>query len=172
MDNPSLIEISKLTKEQLLDLIKINSRNWNTLDGLWFSAVEEKFGLEAALELDILMWKTGSLIEAKRIKELLNINKGGLPNIMKTINLMSWAPSLGYEYEITDKNAVWTCTRCLPQEKRVEIGKGEFPCKPTFEACFGNVCKVIDPQVTVSCTFCPPDPHPDDAWCQWEFNIR
>jgi hypothetical protein len=39
------------------------SRNWLTVDGLWFSGVEEKFGLDEALELDVRMWEIGSRIE-------------------------------------------------------------------------------------------------------------
>ena len=115
------------------------------------------------------MWGIGSMIEAKRIKNLLNLQGGGLDNIIKTINFMSWAPGFGYEYELSTNRAIWTCKRCPPQEQRVKIGKGEFPCKPTFDACFNNVINVIDPRISVKCIFCPPDPHPDDAWCQWEF---
>jgi hypothetical protein len=38
MDNPVLQELEKLPKETLIDLVKMYSRNWMTLDGLWFSA--------------------------------------------------------------------------------------------------------------------------------------
>ncbi len=171
MDSPARRELTKLSKETLIELIEMYSRNWLTVDGLWFSGVEEKYGLEAALALDVRMWRLDSKIEAKRIKRLLDLKEGGLAEIMKTINLMSWAPSFGYEYQISGPQAVWTCRRCLPQEQRVEAGKGEFPCRPTFEACFTNVARVIDPRVEVACLFCPPDPHPADAWCQWEFRL-
>ena len=169
MNNPVLQELEKLEKETLIELIKMYSHNWLTVDGLWFSGVEEKYGLDAALELDVRMWGIGSMIEAKRIKNLLNLQGRGLDNIIKTINFMSWAPGFGYEYELSTNRAIWTCKRCPPQEQRVKIGKGEFPCKPTFDACFNNVIKVIDPRARVQCIFCPPGPHPDDAWCQWEF---
>ena len=171
MDNPALKEIKNLTKEALVELLQVYSRNWMTLDGLWFSGVEEKFGLDAALELDIRMWKIGSRIEAQRIKKFLKIDEGGLDNIMRVVNLMSWAPSFGYHYEVKEDTVIWTCTKCLPQEQRAKTGKEEFPCKPTFEACFYNVCRVIDPLVKVECIFCPPDPHPDDAWCQWKLFV-
>lgn len=168
MVNPVTNELEKLPRETLIELVKMNASNWMTLDGLWFSGVEEKFGLEAALELDIRMWKIGSRIEAKRIKKLLNLGKG-LDNVLRAINFMSWAAGFGYEVERTKNRAVWTCRHCPPQEQRVRMGKGEFPCDPTFDACFNNVIQVVDPDITVQCLFCPPGPHPDDAWCQWEF---
>jgi hypothetical protein len=169
MDNPVFQELEKLPKDTLIELINMYSHNWMTLDGLWFNGVEEKYGLDAALELDVRMWQIGSTIEATRIKNVLGLEEGGLDTIIKTINFMTWAPSFGYEYTISGNKAIWTCKHCPPQEQRVAMGKGEFACQPTFDACFNNVVKVIDPKVRVECTFCPPGPHPDDAWCQWEF---
>ena len=170
MQNPALNELEKLSKDTLIDLIKMYSRNWMTLDGLWFSGVEERYGLEAALDLDTRMWKIGSMTEAKRIKKLLRLG-GGLENVLRAINFMSWAASFGYEYNLSADRAIWTCRRCLPQEQRIKAGKGEFACRPTFDACFKNVAKIIEPTVKVKCIFCPPGPHPDDAWCQWEFSL-
>jgi hypothetical protein len=171
MDNPCEQELKKLSNKTLIELIKLYSRNWMTLDGLWFSGVEEKYGLDAAVDLDVRMWRIGSKIEAKRIKKLLNLG-GGLENVIKTINFFSWAFSFGYEYEIIDNHAIWTCSSCPPQENRVKMGIGEFPCKPTFDACFNNLVQVIDPRVKVKCNFCPPDSHPKDAWCQWQFSLN
>ena len=168
MDNPVVGELKDLPKETLIDIIKMYSQNWLTVDGLWFSGVEERYGLDAAMELDVRMWQIGSKIEARRIKELFNLD-GGLENILKAINFMSWSASFGYEYDLAGNHAIWTCRRCPPQEHRVRKGMGEFPCKSTFDACFENVIRVIDPRVEVQCLFCPPGPHPDDAWCQWEF---
>ena len=170
IDNPVEQELEKLPKETLIELIKIYSRNWLTLDGLWFSGVEEKFGLDEALALDVRMWQIGSRIEAKRIKELLGLNEGGLGDVLRAINFMSWAASFGYRVELSKGRAIWTCTHCPPQISRVRSGKGEFACRPTFEACFGNLCEVIDQRVMVTCVVCPPDPHPEDIWCQWEFH--
>jgi hypothetical protein len=137
---------------------------------LWFSGVEERYGLEAAMELDVRMWQIGSKIEVRRIKELLNLGHG-LKNVLRAINFLSWSSSFGYDYDISGDAAVWTCRRCPPQESRIKAGIGEFPCKPTFDACFGNVVEVIDPRVKVECLFCPPGPHPEDAWCQWRFTL-
>ncbi|MFH1351645.1 MAG: DUF6125 family protein [Pseudomonadota bacterium] len=56
MDHPALRELEKLPKETLLEVIKMYSRNYVTVDGLWFSGVEEKYGLDAAMELDVRRW--------------------------------------------------------------------------------------------------------------------
>jgi hypothetical protein len=170
MDNPVYEELSKLPKETLIELIMMYSRNWLTVDGLWFRGVEDKYGLDAAMEIDVMMWQIGSKIEAKRVKELLKLGSG-LENVIKAINFLSWSFSFGYEYELSENRALWTCKHCPPQDYRAKKGLAEFPCKPTFAACFNNVIDVIDPRVKVECIFCPPGPHPDDAWCQWEFTL-
>ena len=170
MEHPSIAALQKLPKETLIELIKMYSRNWLTVDGLWFSGVEEKYGLDAAMELDVRMWQIGSMIEAKRIKNLLHL-QGGLKDILRTIDLMTWSASFGYEYKLSGNRALWTCRQCPPQEQRIKLGKVAFPCRPTFEACFGNVIRVVDPRVKVQCKFCPPGPCPADAWCQWEFTL-
>jgi len=55
-ENPVHAELEKLPKETLIELIKMYSRNWHTCDGLWFSGVEERYGVDKALEIDINMW--------------------------------------------------------------------------------------------------------------------
>ena len=44
--------IEDLTKQEIRELLIDASKNWLAHDGLWFRAVEEKFGIEAAMELD------------------------------------------------------------------------------------------------------------------------
>lgn len=171
MDHPLLKRLESLPKETLIEVIKMYSRNWITVDGLWFGGVEEKYGMDAAVELDVRMWKIGSKIEAKRIKELFGF-EGGIEAVLHTVDLMTWTLGFGYDYDISDDRAVWTCRRCPPQEQRAKLNKAEFPCRPTFEACFNNVIEVIDPKVKVECSFCPPGGHPDDAWCQWIFTLE
>lgn len=73
------ITLDSLPKETLLKLIKMYSRNWQTLDGLWFGSVEAAYGLDAAAELDVQNWGKQAVIEAKRIKEVLSLDGGITP---------------------------------------------------------------------------------------------
>lgn len=159
-----------LSRDELIEIIRMFSKNWLTVDGLWFTLVEDKYGLEAALELDLKMWQRNSLIEAKRIKESLGIKETGLQGVLRTLRFMSFDPAMPYEYCIdNEKTATIWVPRCRPQMARVRSGRGEFPCKPMGLACYEGVVKVIDPSVRVECIFCPPDEHPEEAWCKWRF---
>ena len=44
-------ELESLPKETLIKLVKVYSRNWQTLDGLWFSNVEAVCGLDTAVKI-------------------------------------------------------------------------------------------------------------------------
>jgi hypothetical protein len=164
-------ELQALSKDQLIEVIRMFAKNWYTLDGLWFRAAEEEYGLEAALKLDYKMWESDGIIEAKRIKKLFHLSDGGPEGVVKAIHFMTWAPSTGYRCEPTPNGVLWTCTYCPAQEARKRNGLVEHPCKPAGISCFGGAAQVIDPMVRVRCVFCPPDPHPEDSWCQWEFTL-
>ena len=43
--------LEDLSKKELLKVIEMFSLNWLTVDGLWFTLVEDKYGLESALSL-------------------------------------------------------------------------------------------------------------------------
>jgi hypothetical protein len=157
-----------LSKRELLNVIKRFSKNWITLDGLWFTLVEDKFGLEAALDLDLQMWQRYALIEAERIKKDMAIEGGGIKGVLKALRFATFDPSMPFEYSIDGSGQahMWV-TSCRPQEGRMRAGRGAFPCRSVGFACYGNFAKTIDPGVRVECVFCPPDDHPPDIWCKW-----
>jgi hypothetical protein len=41
------------------------AKNWHAIDGLWFLAVEARFGIEAAIACDKAVWKSFSASDAK-----------------------------------------------------------------------------------------------------------
>ena len=70
-------EVKDLSKKELMDLLADASKNWLAHDGLWFRAVEDKFGIEAAMELDRKAWEKFTVIEANRIMKRLGMEPGG-----------------------------------------------------------------------------------------------
>ncbi len=169
--NDGVQELESLSKERLIEIIRMFSKNWYTVDGLWFRVVEEEYGLEAALKLDYKMWESNAVAEARRIKKFLDLSDGGPEAVVRAINYMTWAPSTGYRYEPTPNGILWTCTYCPAQEARKRRELPEHACKPAGISCFGGMAQAIDPMVRVRCVFCPPDPHPEDSWCRWEFTL-
>src|SRR3990172_8398074 len=85
-----------LSKKELLNVIEMFSRNWLTVDGLWFTLVEDKYGLEAALDLDLKMWKQHALIEARRIKKYMSIEGEGVKGVLKALRFMTFDHSIPF----------------------------------------------------------------------------
>ncbi len=47
---------TSMSGEDLLQALEMFAKNWLAHDGCWFLAAEERFGMEAAIELDTRAW--------------------------------------------------------------------------------------------------------------------
>ena len=168
------VNLEDLPKETLVELARMYAENWQTLDGLWFRNVEADFGLEAAVRLDLKNWEKQSVIEAERIKRVLNVDNGGLLSVLTVLSFMSWqltSPIFEYEEESPQK-IVFYYSRCPVQEGRRKQGKQEFPCKTMKLTLLSNIAKAVEPRAIVKCLVCPPDSHPQEFWCKWELTME
>lgn len=62
-----------LSREELVKIIVDDAKNWLAHDGLWFQAVEKRYGIDVAIDADIEAWRSFTVIEAKRIMERLGL---------------------------------------------------------------------------------------------------
>jgi len=166
-------EVKDLTKEELWALLKDASKNWLAHDGLWFQAVENKFGIDAAMELDRKAWKNFTVIEAKRIMKRLGIEPGGgIPALVHALKFRLYAHiNVQETKEVSDTRCVFHMNRCRVQEARKRQGLPDFPCKSVGIIEYSGFAKTIDTRIKTKCLVCPPDPHPPDVWCAWEFTL-
>lgn len=167
-------EVKDLSKEEILGFLVDASKNWITHDGLWFRAVEDKFGIEAAMELDKKAWEKFTVIEAKRIMERLHIEPGGgIPALIQALKFRLYAHiNVQKVTEASETRCVFRMNRCRVQEARKRQGLPDFPCKPVGIVEYSGFAKTIDPRIKTTCLVCPPDPHPPNVWCSWEFKLE
>jgi len=154
-------------------LVELCSRSAYTLDGLWFTLVEEKFGLDTALEIDVEVWRRLCLVQARRVQKYFPIDETS--PIRKLIKVIELDPLLAIfkpeAVELSDSHAVLRFTDCPPQKARIRDGRGEFPCKAVGLAFLNSYIEVIQPEIKLSCSVCPPDTHPADYWCEWRLEL-
>jgi hypothetical protein len=167
-------EVKDLSKEELHGLLTDASKNWLAHDGLWFRSVEEKYGIEAAMEMDRLAWEKFTVIEARRIMKRLCIEPGGgIPALIQALKFRLYAHINVQEVlEVSEKRCVFRMNRCRVQEARKRQGLPDFPCKSIGIVEYSGFAKTIDPRIQTRCLVCPPDPHPPDVWCAWEFSLQ
>jgi len=66
-----------LSKEELIKIIVDDAKNWLAHDGLWFQALERRYGMDVAVDVDIEAWRSFTVIEARRIMDRLRMQPGG-----------------------------------------------------------------------------------------------
>lgn len=165
--------LSEMPIEKSLDYFFLQIRNLWRVDGLYFLGIEEKFGTEAATEIDAGVWQIMAKIEAKSLRRMFQVSENtDISTIMNLLQKSSWALDQSFKtVETSDNKAVLTIDRCRTQEARLRKGLGEFPCKRVRFGYLKNFAKTLNPNVEVNCIVCPPDKHPPDLWCRWEFKL-
>ncbi|NLL18526.1 MAG: hypothetical protein GX262_05815 [Clostridia bacterium] len=169
-----MMVLKDLSREQLEKLISDLAKRWIAHDGLWFLAAEGKFDLETAIELDTLAWEKFTVIEAKRIMDFLQLPpNGGLKALATALDYRLYAFLNQQVTEwVDDKTLVFKMTNCRVQSARKRKGLPDFPCKSVGLVEYSGFAKTIDPRIKTRCIACPPDPHPEEYYCAWEFTIE
>ncbi len=166
--------LSNLSKEELIRIIVDDAKNWLAHDGLWFQAIEQRYGMDVAVDADTEAWRYFTVIEAKRIMERLGMKSGGgIPALVECLKHRFYARlNLQECIEVTDTRVVFRMLDCRVQSARKRKGLPDHPCKSVGIVEYSEFAKTIDPRIITRCIACPPDLHPEEFWCAWEFTIQ
>lgn len=140
------------------------------VDGLYYLGIEEKYGTEVATEIDRKVWEVMGKIEARRIKKLFDISGSDIKALHQALRYSGWCLDLeDKQIELSEGKMILRNVRCRVQNTRLKKGLSEFGCKPVRMGFLRSFAKEINPDIELNCKVCPPDDHPDDLWCEWEF---
>ena len=165
--------LNQLSREELIRIIVDDAKNWLAHDGLWFQAVESRHGIEAAIEADLEAWRSFTVIEAKRIMERLGLLPGGgIPALVEALRHRLYARlNLQDLIEQSEGRVVFRMLDCRVQSARKRRGLPDFPCKTVGIVEYAEFARTVDPRIRTRCIACPPDNHPQQFWCAWEFTL-
>ncbi|MGE4484173.1 MAG: DUF6125 family protein [Oscillospiraceae bacterium] len=162
-----------LSKEQLIQLIGIYSKNWLALDGVWFQSVEEKYGMNEAIFHDEQAWKRFTVIEAMRIKEFLQLPElAGLRGLEKALSFRFYANINHDEISISGNTLTYRAVECRVQTARQRKGMSFHPCKSVGVIEYSEFAKVIDRRITCKCLSCYPEIEDQSCCCSWLFTLE
>lgn len=166
--------LQALSKDELIAIIVDDAKNWLAHDGLWFQAVEQVYGLETAIDIDRAAWEKFTVVEAKRIMARLGLQPGGgIAALVECLKHRLYARlNLQEAVEVSASRVIFRMVDCRVQSARKRKGLADFPCKTVGIVEYAGFAKTIDPRIKTRCIACPPDPHPDDFWCAWEFTLE
>ena len=167
-------QLDGLNRYDIIELLEDAAKNWLAHDGTWFQAVERMHGMDDAIRADTEAWRGFTVVEAKRIMKRHGIELGG-----GIAALVSALPYRLYAYinvqdvvEQTDSRVVFRMRDCRVQSARKRRNLPDFPCRSVGLVEYGEFARTIDPRIRTRCIYCPPDGHPDDVWCAWEFTVE
>ena len=165
--------IDEIPREKIADFIFLHLRDMWAVDGLYYLGIEENWGTEAATEIDRKVWEIMGKIEARKLKDFLQLKNNDIPSMIKALQHSGWALDLDDKEIIIEKErAVVRNIKCRVQNTRLKKGLNEFGCKPVRWGFLKSFAKEFNPDIEVECIVCPPDKHPQNLWCQWEFVLR
>ncbi|NNG00436.1 MAG: cytosolic protein [Desulfobacteraceae bacterium] len=158
------------TKREVLKAIAIN---WVANDGIWFQAVERKFGMFDAKRCNDTCWTRFSPFEAARIKNLLELPaNGGITAMKKALGFRLYSQINEQSIEdIDEKSFIFQMNQCRVQVARKRKGLPDYPCKSAGMVEYPTFARTIDPRLHTECVGCPPDAHPDAWYCAWKFTL-
>ena len=166
--------IKALSKEEILGFLEDASLNWLAHDGLWFQAVENRYGTENASLCNQKAIAQYSQIEAKRIMKRLNLPRdGGISALMTALKFRMYHLINRSDFqEVSENRCIFRMVTCRVQNARKAKGLPDYPCKPVGVEEYSHFARAIDPRIKTRCLGCPPDAHSDDYWCSWEFTLE
>jgi len=165
--------IEKLKKEDLLKLIDIYSKNWLAMDGVWFQSIENKYGMAEAVQHDENAWRHFTVIEAKRIKEFLNLPEAaGLDGLKQALGFRMYANINDDEIIIKDNTLTYRTLDCRVQNARKRKGMEFHPCKSVGIIEYTYFAKTIDSRFQCEAISCYPDVMDEACNCAWKFTLK
>ena len=134
--------LSSYSKDELIRLIELYSKNWLAMDGVWFQSIERTRGMDEAMFHDAEAWKRFTVIEARRIKEFLQLpERPGLDGLARALRLRFYANLNEDRIEIEGNTLTYTSINCRVQRARERKGMPFHPCKEVGIIEYRDFCR-------------------------------
>ena len=164
--------LNSLSRDELIELIEIYSKNWIAMDGTWFQAAEKAYGMDIAMELDKDAWRVFTVAEARRLKSFLKLpDNAGLEGLKKALALRFHENINNTETIDIENGFIYRNVDCFVQRARERQGLEFHPCKPVSTIEYSGFAHVIDPRIQCECLSCYPDMTDSTCCCAWRFTL-
>jgi hypothetical protein len=164
--------ISELSREELLELSKFLAASWWHLQNNWMQNIDLRYGTEATVELDGLIFGRAAAVQARRLQKIFKLGND-IPSLMKALDISTVLANVEWEWtKVSDKQCIYKVTRCNQQLARMAGGLPELPCKTASISINSNFASAFNPKIKTTCLLCPPDNHAKDKWCEFQFDLE
>ncbi len=169
------LKLESLSRDELIDLVKLSSRMILALDGFWYLSVKELAGNDKALDRDNWVWDKVMKFYVSELAKLLDVQGRDVADYMKVMGPRPEGLVLEEMVEVLNRNdAIRTVTYCptiAALEKEGE-GRDAVHCSATCAAMRAKHSKLFNPAISVTCLKIPPRNSTDDIFCRFEYKIE
>jgi hypothetical protein len=169
------LKLESLSRDELIDLVKLSSRMILAVDGFWYLSVKELAGNDKALDRDNWVWDKVMKFYVSELARLLNVQGRDVADYMKVMGPRPEGLFIEERVDVLNRNdAVRTVTYCptiAALEKEGE-GRDAIHCSATCSAMRVKHSKLFNPAISVTCLKIPPRKSRDDIFCQFEYKIK
>ena len=171
------LRFEDFTKDFLIELMHSWQKAYLRLSAIWYQAVMEKFGMEAADSCNMEVWSTVGKKVVPKFAKIGNVQPNTVLDALKMVQL---APDshvgselFAGELDIKSENhIITTTTKCAVLEffEKAAPERIEYFCHKleprVMEAYFNN------PKIKVTPIKMPPRKSPDEVCCQFEIKLE
>ena len=160
--------------DKILSVLDMVAKDWIAMDGVWFQAVEKRYGMNDAKRCNDSTWGRFSPFEAKSVKKLLGLSEHpGLKGLETALNFRMYGRLNVQSCRYDEEGAlIFTMDRCRVQAARRRRKLADYPCKSAGLVEYSRFASAIDDRIVTECICCPPDAHPESYDCGWRFVCR
>jgi hypothetical protein len=123
--------MGSLTDEQIIEYFH---RSYKAADGLWFMKAEEKYGFNAALEVDKEVWKVMPKIQARMVKSMLGKGDGETA-LLESLKVKLSLEGFKFEVEKREDGFRILISDCPWHNLMVKSGREEYSEKVGTAIC-------------------------------------
>jgi Family of unknown function (DUF6125) len=169
------VKLESLSRDELIDLVKLSSRMILALDGFWYLSVKELAGNDKALDRDNWVWDKVMKFYVDELAKLLGVQGRDVADYMKVMGPRPEGLVLEEKVEVLNRNdairTVIYCPTIAALEKEGE-GRDAIHCSATCSDMRVKHSRLFNPAIKVTCLKIPPRKSKDDIFCQFEYNIQ
>ncbi len=162
-----------LSKEELINRLKLAMDVATAVDGMWFMNVEKVFGFDKTNEINLKVWEHYPKVLERRMKKYYELKKTGMEGVKEMIQLDPILVPMDFEFvDKDDQNMIFRVNKCPGLEAQERMNRTEFTCEKVEKVYLSAFAEMYDPRIKVKALKVPPRASENDICCEWLFTIE
>ncbi|MGB2799468.1 MAG: DUF6125 family protein [Dehalococcoidia bacterium] len=167
-------DLEGLSKEELVELVRLYSKLFFAMDGFWYLAVRQLVSEDMATTCDLWVWDKYARYELKRLLPLMNIEGDDLAAFATAFSFSPWFSNLKHKFTREGENKVTlTVLDCpsLDAMRREGMGRENTFCPQVEQQLLQIFAQSFNPRARVIPIELPLKTSDDGICCRWQFVI-